>query len=227
MKIFEIIKTILRPIAVYIKWSVSTIRLLFNNPTLRIGLNAMLKNVKLGQYNFFDKNVSFTNSEIGDYSYLGENTRINNAEIGKFTCIGPNVQLGLGKHPVHTFVSIHPVFFSTAKQVGTTFVDKNYFNEFPMKVKIGNDVWIGANAIINANVNIGDGAIIASGSVVTKNVEPYSIVGGNPAKIIKKRFSDAEIDKLLEIKWWNNTDSFLRKNVTKFLNIDDFLARNK
>lgn len=227
MKIFQIIKTIFSPIIIYIRWSLSTIRLLVNNSNLKVGINARLENVKLGQYNLFAKNVIFTNSEIGDYSYLGENTRINNVTIGKFTCIAQNVQIGLGKHPANTFVSIHPVFFSTTKQVGTTFVDKNYFNEDPTKVKIGNDVWIGANVIVNANVNIGDGAIIASGSVVTKNVEPYSIVGGNPAKIIKKRFSDTEIDKLLEIKWWNNSESYLRDNAMMFLNINDFLEKNK
>ena len=227
MRLFpRLLRGLVSPFLFYFKWIIATTIFIMKNPTLKIGPFAQLKNVEIGKYNYFSKNVVFSNSEIGDYSYLGENTRINNTTIGKFTCIGPNVLMGLGVHPTNTFVSIHPAFYSTAKQVGTTFVEKNKFDEISGKINIGNDVWIGANVIISANVNIGDGTIVASGSVVTKNIAPYSIVAGIPAITLKKRFSEHEIEKLVKIKWWNNTESFLRNNKDMFLNIDDFLKKH-
>jgi len=88
---------------------------------------------------------------------------------------------------------------------------------------IGNDVWIGANAIILQGVTIGDGAIVAAGAVVTKDVPPYAIVGGVPAKVIKYRFPDSTIVKLLEIKWWDKPEEWILENVEKFSNVDDFI----
>ncbi len=86
---------------------------------------------------------------------------------------------------------------------------------YPQKgdINIGNDVWIGYNATIMAGVNIGDGAIIAANSIVTKDVEPYTIVGGNPAKKIRKRFSEDIIAKLLKLKWWNWNIDKITKNI--------------
>jgi virginiamycin A acetyltransferase len=85
---------------------------------------------------------------------------------------------------------------------------------------IGNDVWIGYNATIMAGVTIGDGAIIGTNSVVTKDVEPYAIVGGNPAKLIKKRFSDIEIAELMEIRWWDWDIEKISRNVQNLTNND-------
>lgn len=89
-------------------------------------------------------------------------------------------------------------------------------------VKIGNDVWIGAGAVILDDVTIGDGAVIAANSVVTINVEPYNIVGGTPAKFIKKRFSDETIEKLLKFKWWEKDEIWLKNNFQSFHNMNDF-----
>ena len=108
---------------------------------------------------------------------------------------------GLGRHPVH-FVSLHPVFYSKLSQAGVTFSDRNYFEEL-LPVTIGNDVWIGAGAIILDGVTIGDGAVIAAGAVVVRDVEPYSIVGGVPAKLIRNRFNEETMRLLFQIKWWD------------------------
>lgn len=103
-----------------------------------------------------------------------------------------------------------------------SFADRNYFEEFE-KIGIGNDVWIGANVIILDGIEIGDGAVVAAGSVITKSVPPYAIVGGVPAKIIRYRFEKDKIEKLLILKWWDMDLAYLRKNFTKFHNIDGFL----
>ena len=92
-------------------------------------------------------------------------------------------------------------------------------------VIIGNDVWIGMYAIVNRGIKIGDGAVVASGAVVTKDVPPYAIVGGNPAKIIKFRFSPEIIEKLLAIKWWDWDESLIKSRVNDFYDIEQFCSK--
>jgi chloramphenicol O-acetyltransferase type B len=160
--------------------------------------------------------VDVRQSEIGNFSYVSNGTKINRTKVGKFCSIGPRCLIGgLGKHPTN-LISTHPVFYSQLKQASISFANKQYFEEFEETV-IGNDVWIGANAIIIDGVSIGDGAIIASGAVVNKSVEPYAIVGGVPAKLIKKRFDDEEVTHLLNIQWWDWSLETLKVNANKFL----------
>jgi acetyltransferase-like isoleucine patch superfamily enzyme len=167
------------------------------------------------------KQCYFYRCQIGSYTYFAGFNSVMNAEIGKFCSIGSFVSIGPGKHPIE-FVSTSPVFYSEHKQCGTSFTDKPYYRETG-NVKIGNDVWIGANAVIFDDVTIGDGAVVAAGAIVTKDVEPYTIVGGIPAKIIRKRFADEIINKLLKIKWWDKDDEWLKENHKLFHNIDEFL----
>jgi len=190
---------------------------------LRIGYMSNTTNCVFGIYNTIYNNVTLSEVELGDFTYIAADSNISKTKIGKFCSIGPNCKIGLGKHPVKDFVSTHPIFFSTLKQTQITFADKNYFKEFE-NIKIGNDVWIGANVIIIDGVNIGDGVIIATGSVVTKDVLDYTIIGGVPAKIIKYRFEDKEIDKLLNLKWWDMDLEYLKNNFTKFHNIEKVLS---
>lgn len=163
-------------------------------------------------------NVLINKSEIGRYSYVSENCRISNCTIGRFCSIGPRVIAGAGKHPVN-FLSTSPVWYSTSRQTGTTFSDKNYFEE-SVPVTIGNDVWIGASAYISDGVKIGNGAIIGAGAVVTKDVAPYSIVGGVPAKELKKRFSNEKIDAIEKLRWWDWNEEKLTKNRKLFQSPD-------
>jgi len=190
---------------------------------LLVGKQTILKNV------FFEGHVSIgdfvlmTNSSCKNHTYISYGSIIHNTQIGKFCSIGSGIKAGLGKHPVNNFISTHPAFYSLQKQSGKTFVNQQKFDESD-KVIIGNDVWIGSNAIILDGVKIGNGAIIAAGAVVTKDVKPYEIVGGVPAKHIRFRFTDEEIEKIQSTEWWNKDEEWLQKNADTFSNKDQFLS---
>jgi acetyltransferase-like isoleucine patch superfamily enzyme len=181
---------------------------------LMIGHGSKIYESKLGVFNTIYANVKISNCIIGDYVYVSENTIIRNTTIGRFCSIGPGCRIGPTRHPTN-YISTFPAFFSTRKQCQFTFSDKNYFQEI-LPCNIGNDVWIGSDSIVMDGVVIGDGAIIAAGSVVTKNVGVYEIVGGVPAKLIRKRFADNQIEMLLDFKWWDKDYQWLKTNFRLF-----------
>lgn len=160
------------------------------------------------------------NVSMGKYSYIGENNTIVNCDIGSFCSIAGGCMIGGGEHPV-TSVSTSPVFHHGKNCLGTNFADAD-FNPYK-KTVIGNDVWIAGRVLIKGGVVIGDGAVIGMGSVVTKDVGPYEIWAGNPARLIRKRFEDDVIDKMLQIKWWEFDDEKLKKQGVVFDNPDSFL----
>lgn len=182
-------------------------------------------------YNRIGSKSRFQGS-IGFGSYIGEASKINGT-VGRFCCIGDRVHTVSGVHPVRDFVSIHPAFYSTAKQAGFTYTDINRFEENRRNsvdkkttVYIGNDVWIGSNAVLLGGIKIGDGAVIAAGAVVTQDVEPYTIVGGVPAKLIRKRFTDEQIDFLKEFRWWEKDSEWLQENYLDMQNIEVFMEKH-
>lgn len=169
---------------------------------------------------------------FGYGSYIGHDTVLKRTKIGKYTCIGPCVQSVIGQHPTSKFVSIHPAFFSLQKQTGFTYVNRQKFEEFTYlqdqySFEIGNDVWIGHNALLMEGVTIGDGAIVAAGAVVTKDVPPYAIVGGVPAKVIRYRFDEEQIQFLLELQWWNKEESWIEEHADLFEDISCFVDKMK
>jgi acetyltransferase-like isoleucine patch superfamily enzyme len=180
--------------------------------------------------NTFYADSEIYSSFIGYGTYISEKSFLQDIRIGRFCSIGPNLKCIYGNHPTSKFVSTHPAFFSTRKQVNLSFVSENKFEEFSKdpnnlkdySIKVGNDVWISANVTILDGVIIGDGAIIAANSLVNKNVEPYTIVGGIPAKPIKKRFTENEIEFLLKFEWWNKPQNWIKENSEKFTDIEDF-----
>jgi acetyltransferase-like isoleucine patch superfamily enzyme len=147
-------------------------------------------------------NCIVNNSQINSYTYLGKNCLVQNTSIGKFCSIANDVLIGLGNHPLD-LLSTSPLFYKTinALEINLIKEDKGTIEYLP--IEIGNDVWIGTRSIILDGVTIGHGAVIAANSVVTKDVSPYAIVGGVPAKIIKYRFEANEIKELIESKWWD------------------------
>ncbi|MGI8377424.1 CatB-related O-acetyltransferase [Priestia megaterium] len=165
------------------------------------------------------------NVKIGDYTYLNDGSLVGQGvSIGKYCSISYNCQIGLSDHPTN-YVSSHPV----------TYGPKNLFDvpiEFESRPPcvIGNDVWIGGSAIILRGVEIGDGAIIAAGSIVTKDVKPYSIVSGIPASEARKRFSEESINYLQSLKWWDLTVDELLKHkelFTKKEEWESFIPKKK
>lgn len=113
-------------------------------------------------------------------------------------------------------LSTSPIFTEAINGTRTQWVDSDVNAVLDQKAVLGNDVWVGSNVLINGGVKIGDGAVIAAGAVVVKDVPPYAIVGGVPAKIIRYRFSPEIIEKLLELKWWNLDDEILKEKIGFF-----------
>lgn len=176
----------------------------FNSNRLKLPLSSTVRECSFGYHNIIYDNSILYKISLGDYSYVGGNCRVMNATIGKFCSIGPEVWIGgLPSHPLN-LKSTFPGFYQ--KDSSFYGVEPEYeYHESEFKlVTIGNDVWIGAKAMIMDGVTIGDGAVIGAGAVVTKDVPPYAVVGGIPAKIIKFRFSEQRIHDMLESQWWNN-----------------------
>lgn len=126
------------------------------------------------------------------------------------------------KHPID-WVTTSPCFHLKDNATGVCYAENPF--EWKTKTCVGNDVWIGERATILSGLTIGDGAVIGGGSVVTKNVGPYEIWAGNPARFIRKRFADETIEKLEKIQWWNFNDSELEQLVHLVMNVDKFLEK--
>jgi acetyltransferase-like isoleucine patch superfamily enzyme len=157
------------------------------------------------------KNASIGNCKVGRFTYVGVNCNFSNTTIGSFCSIGPEVICGLGTHPTN-LVSTYPGFYSNKASGAYWFGTTHNFKE-QNETFIGSDVWIGARAIIRGGLTIGNGAIIGAGAVVTKDVPPYSIVVGVPAKILKYRFDSTIIVSLMQSKWWEMDEKLLSKLV--------------
>lgn len=169
--------------------------------------------------------------EIGEFTYghprinsWGEGTYL---KIGKFCSIAYNVEIFLGGNHRTDWVSTYPFNI-----LNNSFPNAVGINGHPFSkgdVIIGNDVWIGQNSVILSGIKIGDGAVIGANSVVTKNVEPYSIVAGNPAKLIKKRFTDDQINSLEKIEWWNWPIEKINENIPLMCSekIEVFIEKNR
>lgn len=171
-------------------------------------------NVQCGKYTKIYPPYFLHNVQLGDYSYIASNSHAANLTIGKFCSIGPNFCCGLGLHPTNG-ISTSPMFYSTACQNGKTLCYRNQFEESKQTI-IGNDVFIGANVTVLDGVHIADGAIVGAGAVVTKDVPPYAIVGGVPAHIIRYRFDEETVKRMLETRWWNREEHELQEIADKF-----------
>ncbi|CAI2308648.1 DapH/DapD/GlmU-related protein [Vibrio parahaemolyticus] len=204
----------------------------FKRKNLLIGSNVRLKKTELENNVSINDNVRISNSYIGKYSYIGDSCVLDRVKLGSFSSIAPRVRLVPGSHPTEKYVSTHPAFYLKGNAM-VDFITPNLFcgrefDEFKYTeggyfAEIGSDVWIGSDVIILNGVTIGDGAVVAAGAVVTKDVEPYAVVGGIPARKIKKRFSNNIIDFLLDFRWWEKDYQWIRENKFLFKDVEKFV----
>jgi len=179
---------------------------------------------QLGKGSVIFSNTVLINSIVGDYSYVQKNSEIVNTEIGKFCSIAGGVSIGLANHPIK-LLSTSPIFYDNSQPLPFFFTDTKYKAELSPKTTIASDVWIGQGAMIKAGLNIGMGAVVGAGAIVTKDVEPYSIVVGVPARHIKYRFEEKLRKGLLFSKWWELKDEELIKQAEYFNKPSDFLKK--
>lgn len=190
-------------------------------PRSKFYKGSIVINSKLGDYNVIFHDTQIIDSEIASYTYVQKRSTIVNAKIGKFCSIASNVSIGPGVHKLDG-ISTYPAFYLKNTPLLKVFSDTDVF-ESSKKTTIGHDVWIGEKAIVLDGVSVGTGAVIAAGAVVTKNVMPYAIVGGVPARLIKYRFSEEDMNILLKSEWWDKPDEWLQQNHEKFNNSESFL----
>jgi len=185
-----------------------------------VSVFALIKNSTIDNKSTVLAKSRIYNSRVGKYTYIAGKCTICNTKIGNFCSIAANCIISPGKHPIN-HVSTSPVFYSKKNVLNKCF-NEFKFDEYDETV-IGNDVWIGINAFIKGGISIGDGAVIGAYAVVTRDVEPYSIVGGNPAKVIRKRFDNEVIEQLLKSKWWDDDDATIQRKALYFNDVNLFI----
>jgi acetyltransferase-like isoleucine patch superfamily enzyme len=153
-------------------------------------------------------------SSIDKYSYIGPSSKIYQTDISKYCSISWDCDVGLENHQ-HALLSTSPLFTETTNGTGSSWTS-NQSSPPKNRTRIGNDVWIGARTLIIGGIEVGDGAVIGAGSIVTRSIPPYAIAVGSPARVIKYRFPSEIIRQLLEIKWWDYPEEYLRDNISLF-----------
>ena len=159
-------------------------------------------------------------AELGDYSYLGEGCEVADATIGKFAAIANAVRIGAPDHPMERASQHRITYCPEYYEAGMTRDHGFFARRRAARTIIGNDVWIGHGATVLTGIRIGDGAVIAAGAVVSRDVAPYGVVGGVPARRIRDRFPAAIAQRLARIRWWDWPDALLFARLADFQTLD-------
>ena len=167
-----------------------------------------------------ESGTSFVHSIMGRHSFCGYDCEVEHTDIGSFVSIANRVVLGGGKHPMD-WVGMSPVFYTGRDSV--TFKASTHQRPPPARITIGNDVWIGHSAVVMQGVQIGHGAVIGAGSIVTRDVPDYAVVAGNPARLLRHRFDKKTVQRLLDSAWWQLPDADLIAMGDKVVDVAAFL----
>jgi phosphonate metabolism protein (transferase hexapeptide repeat family) len=189
--------------------------------------SAAVHESKLGAYCEVGARTILQEVAMGDYSYVVNDAQITYTTIGKFCSIAAMTRINPGNHPMHRASQAHFTYRASAYFPGES--DETEFFEWRRghHVHIGHDVWIGHGAVVLPGRSVGTGAVVAAGAIVTKDVPAYTIVAGNPARPVKRRFSEEITGRLAELAWWDWDHETLRRALPDFrkLEVADFLAK--
>lgn len=192
----------------------------------RIHESTRISKSHLGVYTDLGPNCSMRESSLGDYSYLAGNVSMVWTKVGNFCSIAAYTRINPGNHPTWRVTTNHSTY--RRKQYGLDDADDEEFFEWRKShpCEIGHDVWIGHNVTVIAGVKIGIGACIGAGAVVTKDIPPYAIAVGVPAKVIRYRFDEETIKRIMAVEYWNWSREKLEENFADLRNVDEFLAKH-
>lgn len=182
--------------------------------------SAVVTASRLGRYTEVGARTRLSDTSMDDYSYVVEDAQIDMSRIGKFCSIAAKTRINPGNHPYWRASQAHFLYRASKYFPGepdeATFFDWRRSHA----VVVGHDVWIGHGAVILAGKSVGTGAVVAAGAVVTKDVEPYAIVGGNPARVIRRRFEPRIGERLMALAWWDWDHDRLRVALPAFRSLD-------
>jgi len=193
-------------------------RLSADTPFIHAGCE--ISNSSFGAYVEIGKGSRVAHSVFGDYSYCDRYADVANAQIGKFSNIAAFSRIGATDHPLHTAACHHFLYRSDDYWSDTTRDDAFFALRKSRIAHIGNDTWIGAGAMIKPEVTLGHGAVVAAGAVVTKDVDPYTIVAGTPARVLRLRQPRNIADRLIALAWWDWPHDVLRTALEDFRNLE-------
>lgn len=182
-----------------------------------------IKNSIIHKNSKIESGTQAINLKMGRHSYSGYDCNFLNVEIKSFCSIASKVIIGGAHHPLE-FVSTSPVFLSHKDSLKTKFAKHEYLPV--LQTTIGHDVWIGEGVYIKAGITVGDGAVIGTGAVVTRNIPPYAIVAGNPAKLIRMRFDEDTVNAFIKMQWWNLSDAKLIE-VAQYFHDPQYMLRKE
>jgi phosphonate metabolism protein (transferase hexapeptide repeat family) len=197
------------------------------SPTPLVHASATLQDSRLGAYTEVGARTILTEVTMDDYSYVVNDSQITYTSIGKFCSIAAMTRINPGNHPMQRATQAHFTYRSSAYFPGEADDAEFFAWRRAHHVEIGHDVWIGHGAIILPGRNVGIGAVIAAGAIVTRDVPAYTIVAGNPAKIIRRRFDERTEERLKALGWWDWSHEALRSALPDFrkLGVDAFLDK--